>query len=168
MSKFLDVKKTIETIVYISQKTNDLFHIGKILFFADKFHLENYGRLITGDHYRAMPNGPVPSGAYDIIKYVRGDGKVQINGNPEKAFKVEGKTKIIPIREPHLEYLSESDIECLDKAINLYAYMSLKKLRDIVHKEQSYKNTKLNGNISLNSIIQSLSNSDEVFEYLSS
>ncbi len=168
MSKFLDVKKTIESIVYVSHKSNDLFHIVKILFFADKFHLENYGRLITGDHYKAMKEGPVPSGAYDIIKYVRGDGKVQINGEPEIAFRVEGNKKIIPLRAPNLEYLSESDIECLDKAIEIYAPMSFNELYDIVHNEQSYINAKPNGDIPLISIIQSLPNSKEVLEYINS
>jgi len=168
MSKFLDVKKTIETIVYVSRNTNDLFHIMKILFYADKFHLENYGRLITGDYYKAMKDGPVPSGAYDIIKYVRGDGKVQIEGNPEKAFVVEENKKIIPLRKPDLEYLSESDIECLDKAIDIYAPMSFNELWETVHEEQSYNDAKPNSNIPLISIIKSLSNSDEILEYLNS
>ncbi len=36
---------------------------------------ESFGRLITGDHYNAMKDGPVASNTYDIIKIARGDGR---------------------------------------------------------------------------------------------
>ena len=42
-----------------------------VLLFADKKHLERYGRFITGDTYSAMENGPVPSFAYDVVKCIK-------------------------------------------------------------------------------------------------
>jgi len=166
MPKFIDIQKAIEAIVYISHKNGDLFHIVKILYYADKFHLEGYGRLITGDHYVAMKDGPVPSAAYDIIKAVRGDGLSPIIENPQEAFRVEDWITIKPNRDPNLNYFSESDIEALNKAIDKYSPMSYQELWDTVHEEEPYKQAR--NDISLESIVKSLANADEVFEYMNS
>ena len=172
MNRFLDAEKALEAIVYVSHKTNDLFHIVKTLYYADKMHLENYGRLITGDYYVAMEDGPVPSGAYDLIKYVRGDNYTYedkiINAHPERAIRAEGNV-VTPCRGPNPDYLSESDIECLDKAIEVYAGMDGVKLWKIVHEEESYKRTERNKPISLRNIISlDLSNGKDILEYLES
>ena len=172
MNRFLDVEKTLEAIVYISHKTNNLIHIVKTLYFADKYHLENYGRLITGDSYIAMKEGPVPSGAYDIIKYVRGDNHafeariVQVH--PEKAIEVKNKEVVIPLRPPNLDYLSESDLECLDKSIDVYAEMDLIQLWKIAHEEEAYTKARRNYPIRLSDIITSLPNGKEILDYLNS
>ncbi|MEK6752753.1 MAG: Panacea domain-containing protein [Chloroflexota bacterium] len=175
MHNYLDTQKALEAIVYVSQKTNNLFNVVKTLYFADKFHLENYGRLITGDRYIAMEDGPVPSGAYDLIKFVRGDeftynSKI-IDAHPEKAIKVvrDGKeTMVSPLREYDPDYLSESDIECLDKSIELFAKMNTSKLWDIVHQEEAYKKTPPNKTMPISEIILSLPNGKDVLEFLNS
>lgn len=172
MNKYLDTEKALETIVYIAQKNTDLFHIAKILYYADKLHLENHGTLITGDYYVAMEDGPVPSGAYDLIKYVRGDrfpyeAKI-IEAHPEKAIKVVGN-EVKPIREADTDYLSESDIECLDKVIKLYSEMDGKKLWKMVHEEESYKKSERNRPIQLRDIISlDIQNGKDILEYLDS
>jgi len=166
MPRYIDIQKAIEAIVYISNKNSDLFHIVKILYYADKFHLEGYGRLITGDHYVAMKDGPVPSAAYDIIKAVRGDGLAVFEENPVEAFRVEDWITIKPNRDPNLDYLSESEIESLNKAIDIYSKMSYQELWDTVHEEEPYKQA--HSDISLESIVKSLANADEVLEYMNS
>ena len=176
MNKHLDAEKSLETIVYICQKTDNLFNIIKTLYYADKLHLEKYGRLITGDFYVAMEDGPVPSGAYDLIKLVRGDvfsyeSKI-INAHPESAIKAvrTGKdTKVTSSRLPNLDYLSETDKECLDKAIEIYAKMDGGKLWDLVHREKSYNKTEKNKPIPLSEIISlDIPNGKDVLEYLDS
>ena len=61
--------KAIETIVWLaSEKPNiDLYHIVKVLFYADKMHVNKYARPITGDTYISMDYGPVPSGVRDLL-----------------------------------------------------------------------------------------------------
>lgn len=172
MNQYLDVDKSIESIIYIANRINDLFHIAKILYYADKFHLGNYGRQITGDYYRAMSEGPVPSGAYDLIKRARGDVQTYeariVDAHPERSIQVRNNDEVIPLREPNLDYLSESDIECLDEAIKLYADMDGKKLWKIVHEEEAYKSTPHNGQMKLKAIILSLPTGKEVLDYLNS
>ena len=58
-------KVALEVILYIANKSQKptFHHIAKLLYFADKSHLCQYGRFICGDNYIAMKNGPVPSHA---------------------------------------------------------------------------------------------------------
>ncbi|CAD5970647.1 hypothetical protein PCC9214_03789 [Planktothrix tepida] len=73
-----NIEKGIESILYILEllenKVQPTIHrVSKFLYFADKEHLEKYGRFIFGDSYYAMKHGPVPSQIYDLLKLVRGD-----------------------------------------------------------------------------------------------
>jgi hypothetical protein len=40
----------------------------KLAFFADRFHLRQFGRPITNDECHAMEYGPVPSGCKDLAE----------------------------------------------------------------------------------------------------
>ena len=40
----------------------------KLVFFADRYHLRQYGRPVTNDEYMAMEFGPVPSGCKDLAE----------------------------------------------------------------------------------------------------
>ena len=170
MNKFVDAQKTLEAILYVSQHTHDLFHIVKTLFYADKIHLQNYGRLITDDYYRAMKDGPVPSGAYDLVKIVRGEDyefdQKLIDVHPEASIKVTERKVITPLREPNLDYLSESDIEALDEAIAQYSNMDINQLWNLVHDEESYKKAGLNNRMQMHDIIDGFHNKEEIYSYL--
>lgn len=168
MNSYFDEYKSLESIIYVSHKSGDLIHIENILYFADKFHLQKYGRLITGDSYIAMKNGPVPSGAYDIIKVVRGDGFAIFDFDPRIAFSVEYSTKLIPLRTTNLDYLSDSEIECLDVAIEKYAKLNVWELWEIVREEPAFMHASENEEISFTSLVSQLNNSDQIFDYLNS
>jgi uncharacterized phage-associated protein len=165
--QILDIDKALEAIIYISYKTNNLINILKILYFADKYHLQKYGRLITDDRYIAMENGPVPSGAYDIIKFVRGDGIFSIPIPAKESLHVEGKIKVTPRRPANMDLLSESDIECLDQAISEIANLSFSSLKRKSHSEKPYKEASQNGDITVESIVLSLENGQDILKYMS-
>jgi uncharacterized phage-associated protein len=40
----------------------------KLIWLADRYHMRNHGRTITGDQYFALKNGPVASNSLDLIK----------------------------------------------------------------------------------------------------
>ena len=40
----------------------------KLVFFADRYHLRKYGRLVTNDEYWAMDYGPVASNTKDLAE----------------------------------------------------------------------------------------------------
>jgi len=107
-----DKPKAIETILYLANRifNPSKLKICKMIYHADKLSLAEYGRLIFGETYVAMEHGPVPSGAYNLIN--------QGIQYPD-AIKVSGK-KITALRAANLDYLSESDQECLDRTIQQY------------------------------------------------
>jgi uncharacterized phage-associated protein len=159
-----DPEKALEVILFISKKSPDLYHLLKILYFADKKHLSEYGRLICGDSYVAMQNGPVPSQTYDIIKSVRGDQTLN-NAEPFKdSFKVENN-KVIPSRKPDLDKLSESDIECLENSIKENKNLSFQTLKEKSH-DKAFESADENDFISIIQLANSLENKEEVLKYL--
>ncbi len=161
-----DTEKAVEALLYIAERSCNIYNALKVLYFADKEHLAGYGRLICGDSYVAMRHGPVPSGVYDLVKYVRGDGSWRIDIPVNEAFSVQGRN-IIPHRKANLDFLSESDIKCLDAAIEQYGHLSFGQLRRLSH-DDAYKAADQNDFIPLTAIVKTLPNSDLLLDYIES
>ncbi|NOT60899.1 MAG: SocA family protein [Acidobacteria bacterium] len=121
-------KKAREVILYIVQRAPiaDRLHICKIIYFADRYHLEKYARLICNDRYVAMKYGPVPDGIYDIIK--------NAESAEDSDFAVDDFA-VSPLREADLTLLSESDRAALDWAIQQYGSLSVTSLSQASHDE---------------------------------
>jgi uncharacterized phage-associated protein len=169
-NKYLDEIKALEVVIHLTKSTNDVFHLMKVLYYAEKLHLERYQQSIYGDYFVKMEDGPVPSGAYDIVKCARGeeskyDRRIK-ELHPENAFYFIDNNTLIPVREPRLEYLSDSNIECLNDANTQYGQMEPYKLWRMVHNEIAYQGAVLNKPISNERILLSLPNGVEVMKYL--
>ncbi len=128
------------------------------------FHLQRYGRLIYGETYCAMRSGPVPSFAYDIVKAARGDGPIDCQLPIEQSIRVEGNN-VAPLRMPEEDFLSESDLECLDESIEEYGSLPPGELKRRSH-DKAYNSATENDSILLSSIIDSLDNAAELRLYL--
>jgi len=121
-----DHEKAIETLLFVACNAPiaDRFHICKILYFADRHHLEKYGRFIYGEHYVAMRNGPVPSRAYDLIKYADAGDIADLAVDD---------SNVMALREADVEIFSESEIEALQWAIKNFGSLGFLELRAISH-----------------------------------
>ena len=160
-----DPEKGIEVLLYIADKTKDIYKILKILYFADKLHLSKYGRFISGDYYIAMKHGPVPSRSYDIIKIARGENPNIYDIDIKELFDVKDND-LIPKRSAKIEYLSETDKECLDMAIEENKNLSFNQLKEKSH-DKAFKHTENeNDEIYVDLIAESLDNSDMVKEFI--
>ena len=137
----------------------------KIIYFADKVHLQKYGRLICGDAYVAMKDGPVPSGVYDILKSVRGDGYSPCEIEAKNSFEVSAKTRVVPLKDADMDVFSDSDLECLSEATRKYGGMSFRKLKELSH-DKAFKSTGPNNLIDIYDIVKTLPNREELTEYL--
>jgi hypothetical protein len=161
-------RKALETLVYISKKDHRHYWVLKTIYFADKEHLKKYGRQLFDDSYRAMKAGPVPSLAYDIIKYVRGDGWFVFNNPDAKtALRVPDKYLVFPIREPEIQLLSKTDIECLDDAYNLIKGLDFEQLKKLSH-DEAYLAVEQDEEMTIESIINTLENREEIIDYRNS
>jgi len=156
-------EKAFEVLVYIAASVSDLYHILKIIYFADKAHLSRYGRFINGDSYVAMKDGPVPSQSYDIIKALRKDGLYNLSKEDFESISVEGNT-VTANRIANLDFFSDTDIECLDESVKKYKDYTFNDL----HQESSdsaYAAADRNNFISIVDIAKTLKNSEELILY---
>jgi hypothetical protein len=164
--------KALETLVYIANKEHRNYWALKAIYLADKEHLEKYGRQIFDEGYRAMKQGPVPSLAYDIVKVVRGDGLdwlyfVLTDPDPSTALIVPDRYTILPKREANIALLSKSEMECLDNAYNRLKNLTFPEVKSLCH-DSAYEAVEQDEEMTLESIIKTLPNSDEVLNYLNS
>jgi uncharacterized phage-associated protein len=160
-----DTDKAVEAIVYTVDKAHrDLYATLKLIYLADRCHLERYGRFMFGDWYVAMDSGPVPSGAYDIIRDVRAHADTTGSRRASSAFTVE-LYAIKTLRRPEMDELSQSDVECLDMAIAKYGHLTGPQLKKLTH-DIAYDRAPLNGEIKPIEIARALGNSTLV-EHLS-
>jgi hypothetical protein len=162
-----DAEKALEALVYICKKTGtDLYGALKILYSADKLHLHRYGRFIAGDYYKRLRYGPIPQGAYDILHFVRGEHSVSPVPDARKALRFHGQTKIEVLRDPDLDALSQTDIECLDVAIERDGNKSFGEHKKGSH-DAAYEATRPNSEIAVEAIASMAEeNREALLQYL--
>src|SRR5690242_7512733 len=109
--------KALEAILWLAERSKnnlDVYHVVKAVFFADKWHVAQYGRPIFGDDYKAEMWGPLGQVVYNLLRFEPFELlALGMNGSPpfkvdELTFKVEGE------RSPSDDWLSQSDIEALE------------------------------------------------------
>ncbi|PID87980.1 MAG: hypothetical protein CSB06_02640 [Bacteroidia bacterium] len=162
-----NTEKTVNAVLYISHKLKrkDFHKIFKILYFADRNHISDYGRSITGDTYIAMNDGPVPSNLYDIFKSVRGDGYFKDKGKFSKLFKVVNWDLIQPLAAPDMKKLSKTDIRYLDNSLKEFGNLSWDEIREKSH-DYAWRNTVKNSPISLENMVVETGNEESYVAYL--
>lgn len=172
-------QKAVEYLLYLAAHVQnaDMHKLLKLRYFADKLHLSRYGMLASGDRYVAMERGPVASQTYDLLKAVRDKNPMLLgvpgNAAAAEALDVSGYS-VTALREPNLDYLSRSDIECMNEAIRLYGQMPFGKLTDASHDsawdkgwEKCDRRTGSAGPMELIDIVGTLANADEVRDHIS-
>ena len=131
-----DTKKIIQALAYLANfqpdKMLDNMKAYKLLWLADRYHLRQYGRTITGDAYYAMPFGIVPSDAKCLLENAK--TKLKDPKGYKNKFIVLGDHRYKAIAEPDMKEFSESDQDALDKILAAYNYYDALQLSDISHK----------------------------------
>jgi len=150
-----DEKKGVETLAYIASQWPGItpFFASKVLFFAEKWHLNRYARPIVADTFIAMPNGPVPSTLYDFIK-----GNLTNSGDPEAfsaAVQIDRKDylRITARRSADTDTLSPSDLECLNEAIQFCRQCTFAHLSSLTHRERAWREAEINGPMSYEAMV---------------
>jgi hypothetical protein len=167
-----DAAKSLEALLYVAQKTaTDLYGTLKLIYVADKLHLERYGALMFGEDYAAMVWGPVPSNTYDIVKFVRGDRPRSLNEGAKTAFRMVGNNFAL-LRNPDLAELSESNVECLDEAISQHGTHDFEGFKRLTH-DRAWQaawhsaGSRRSNPIPLVSVASLLPNAQELIQHLS-
>lgn len=140
--------KALEVILYIANRKPRIgkHALLKVLFYADKAHLNAFGRPIVGDYYIAMEFGPVGSITYDLLKGT--DAALEAVELDRLPFRVEDRFHIVAERSADERKLSASDRKTLDDAIARYAHLSFGKLTQLTHAEPAYERAEPMGRMS--------------------
>lgn len=133
----LNTQKAIESVIWIiNNGESNMYNIWKILFTAEKYHLNKFGRPITGDEYIAMEFGTVPSWLYNASKIKRQG----IGFYRDENF-------LISERNFEKSYFSQSDLQALNYGLSEYKGLSFDQTREKNHKEPAWiKNYNKRGN----------------------
>lgn len=158
------LEESMNAVLYILEKCGgcvDAHKVFKILYFADREHLSEYGSLITNDTYVKMEYGPVPSKIYDIVKFVASPTH---SGLSSAYFSVDGfmMSQKVPCDE---RFLSVSNRVCLDKAIALCKDMSFGELTRYSHQD-AWRRAKLNEPISYRDMALECGNTEEYASFV--
>lgn len=135
MNVQFDKEKSLNALLYVANRVQrkDFHKIFKIIYFADRQHLADWGRPITGDTYIAKEAGPVPSRLYDMLKIVRGDSYLPDTEGLGKYFQVENWMYVRPLQDADLNKLSANEQEAMSEAIEKYAALSYDEIKEKSH-----------------------------------
>ena len=130
-----DYRKATQVLNYFAQYEGGQINKMKALkltYFADRYHIRKYGRLITNDNYLAMKHGPVPSTSKDIAEsndYLDDE----VRSYSLQFIEPLDNLVLRSIREPDDSVLSDSDLEALQFAWDNFGRYDQFKLRDLTH-----------------------------------
>ena len=161
---------TIQAILYILQKMGgvcDIHKCHKILYFSDNEHLSRFGRSITGDSYIKMEWGPVPTCVYDLLKAVRGDSyfAAQVENIRKNMFHFVNQKDIQSTSAPDMDYLSQSEVDILDKYISQFKDLTFQQVSELSH-GFAWSNTKRYGEISVCDRLTELGDNDGYIDFI--
>jgi uncharacterized phage-associated protein len=129
-------KKATQTLNYLAEKSGGKINrmkALKLVYFADRYHLRKYGRLITNDTYFAMDNGPVASGVKDIAEESDFTGRDAQNYASNYIASLSDYDLISKKPTKKIEF-SKSDIEALNYAWDKFGALDEWGIVDLTHK----------------------------------
>lgn len=140
LTDVFDYEKALNVLLYVVQQlgTPGYHQTFKTLYFAEQRSLASYGSAIIGDGFVKMEAGPVPSQVYNMVKIVDGRNQdkrlsTEYIDTVRQHLGVVGKHHLRALREPDLDFLAESEKECLDAAIARCRHRSYQELKDLSH-----------------------------------
>jgi uncharacterized phage-associated protein len=159
--------KSLAVASYLASRTGEtMYTILKMVYVADRFHLERYGRPITGDRFVAMQEGACPSRIYDSMKVLRGERNTNYLPNSDKFLQVDPVTHDVSLKDmPSLDVLSASDIECLDAAVSILKRKGRWVIHDMAH-DAAWKKTSHNATMDYLEIAKSVEDGEILAKHL--
>ncbi len=129
--KKIENQKVKEAILYVLNRTGVIsyFELMKILFCADRANLKRWGDPVTCLNYYARKHGPVPVSVYQAIKYPKPERDFDFSDTLERV----GEYNVKPLRMPEEDFLSKTDKESLDYAIEELQGKDYKEIEKYLH-----------------------------------
>ena len=139
-------KKYLNAVLYLCRKLKGEVRgkkkLAKLLYFADFDLYEKSQKSITGDVYRALPMGSVPSALEEITAEMTKKKMLDVEQveeregyNPTEVYKC--------ITDPDLSVFDDEEKKMLDRIVIKYGYLNGKQLEELSHAEAPYIGTEL-------------------------
>jgi hypothetical protein len=131
--------KALEVILWLANASTeiDIYHVVKAAFYADKYHVNKYGRPISGDEYQADMYGPLGQCIYGLLKHEPLE-MLALDTNGPLPFTLGSKWRVLPEREANSRLLSASDVEALGYGLEQVRGKSFDDLVRMTHDEPAY------------------------------
>lgn len=156
MNFSVNTEKAVEAVAFVASERPRLSQkfFAKIFFYAEKWHLNAYGRPIIADTYIAMKQGPVPSTVRDLIlqkwnwteKPENFDASIEVIDDY-------GLFRVIAREGALFDRLSNTDKAMLRKAIAFCADMTADELSTISHQDRAWYETERDRPIDVEKLI---------------
>ena len=165
------VSKCVQVLKYIISKHPNpyVYNVLQMLYHADKFHLLEQGKLITPDTYVKYKDGPTPVICRRILLFVSGKCEAhpyRFDESIKEEILVKEDDKLENLTELDSDYLAETNIECLDKAIKRYGNCDNFELKALSHDEIYDSVKEIGDDITVLDMAKVLDKSGLLFEYL--
>lgn len=144
-----DEAKLVQALAFFSSRgITDLSKkkVVKLLFFADKAHLLEYGRPIIGDFYLCLYQGPIPSRSLNVLNAAIADSNKEREKNSLFGsildISKDGEHPTFHLKSEanlDLDVFSKSDIRILEEIVQKYGSLTADQLSDESHKEACWK-----------------------------
>jgi len=153
--KQLDISKLFNSMIFFCKEDRiPKTKLNKLMFYADFKHFKDYAVSITGVQYAHLPYGPAPDHYEHYVAALHDDeGSVSIE---EVQFDDYSGEYLLAIKEPVLSIFSTTELKILAAVKEHFANLSAKKIIELSHQEQGYKETR-NGELISYDYAQSLS-----------
>lgn len=138
MKTSFDYHKAVQSINFMASKegnTIDKFKLLKLLFFAERYHLRAYGRLIFFAPYWTMPLGPVCSPIKDIVEF--SDSFSEKERTYAQQFLSPGDTSSHAVASTAAvdeDEFSDTDLTALEWAYEHFGHLSTDDLVERIHR----------------------------------
>ena len=167
-----EIDKAIAVLGYFVEQTGEsMYSLMKLMYLADKLHLERYGRFIVGDTYCALKQGPVPSCTYNMMKHLRGEERNSAFAAAEAYFEYGEEHSVRLLRNVDMDELSSGEISCLSEISTVYQSLGKWGVRDLSHdpawtKAWSSKKATKSVPIAMEAIASQLEDGELLIEHL--
>ncbi len=132
---WFNVRKAAQIAAFFAGKEGkriQVLKLAKLIYLADREHMENYGYPLLNDRLVSMPHGPVNSITLNYINGLEGDEGVWGQFiSPLLAYSVGVVSH--DLAEEDLDELNEVEIKALHTVWNKFGHMNKFQLRDWTH-----------------------------------
>lgn len=143
LDQILKIRAVVLYVLAAFPEGLDYIKLFKILYFAQRKHLAEYGQVIIQDSFQARQFGPVSGFVRKGLKLIETGQRLpddfNVFGNGITVSDTTRHQTITSSAKPDLDELSGSDIRCLDTYIDKFRDMQSVEISELSHSDRAWQ-----------------------------